>query len=430
MAFVDEMGFHSPFLAPENRDSLYVKGIAISDCSLEKHILHLLRLRGPFCKGWFEMGDRMNRKGIRQGFIALTLLMVLSLGVISAWEPLPAVNAQGGFVNIVSSKVSEAPNYALPGSESFWKMISSTNVPLAASVSPGGGHTPDVLVKSANDGFNIYVLFRWNDSVGSSFGSGSEIYTAPNGTLLPLNPEDTSQVNQLFYNSTYFYPDRVAMLWFLENATQRQQSPAMQLGSNGAITGGAAEIWHWQSVPTDNSPNDPDFPGGYTNPLGDAVFPPDNLSYAEDDYTNMTGFYVIAGSFGADTPNLNPYADPYIVHVGSYFSDTSKTWTVEMVRTFATSEASQYRIQLATGSSYYVAFAVWNGKLGESAHIKSVSQWYNLTVSNQPPPTSPAIPPSVGGVSATQAAVVGIGLLIVGAIAGITIRPKPRNTKR
>jgi cytochrome b558/566 subunit A len=204
----------------------------------------------------------------------------------------------------------------------------------------------------------------------------------------------------------------------------------MELGSSGALTGGAAEIWHWQSVPTDNNPNDPDFPGGYTNPSGTPIFPADNVSYAEDDYTNASGFYVIAGSFGADSPNLDPYADPYIVHAGNYFSDANKTWTVEMVRTFATSEASQYRAQLATGSNYYVAFAIWNGKLGESAHVKSVSQWYSLMISDQGPPIPPVVQPAGGGISATLAGAVGVGLLIVGVILGILMRPRPRETEK
>lgn len=198
----------------------------------------------------------------------------------------------------------------------------------------------------------------------------------------------------------------------------------MQLGSNGAITGGAADIWHWQSVPTDNSSNDTSFPGGYTDPLGNPLSPPDNLSFAEDDYTNATSFYVIAGSLGVGSPNLEPFADPYTVHVGNYFSDTDKTWTIEMVRPFTTSDATQYRVQLAAGSSHYVAFAVWNGKLGESAQVKSVSQWYNLTISQLP-----ATPPSqVTGtnVTPTLAAVVGIGLFITGVVVGIATRPKPK----
>lgn len=205
----------------------------------------------------------------------------------------------------------------------------------------------------------------------------------------------------------------------------------MELGSSGAISGGAAEIWHWQSVPTDNSPNDTGFPGGYTDPSGYLIYPPDNMSYAEDDYTNTTGFFVIGGSFGQDAPNLQPYADPYLVHVGNYFSTADKTWTVEMVRTFNPSDATAYRVQLANGASYFVAFAIWNGRMGESAHIKSVSQWYNLTISNQTPPTtSPTTQPSEGGVSPTLAAVVAVGLLIVGVVIGILTRPKPKRTRR
>ena len=80
----------------------------------------------------------------------------------------------------------------------------------------------------------------------------------------------------------------------------------MELGSSGAITGGAADIWHWQSVPTDNNPSDQDFPGGYTDPTGKAIYPNNNMSFAEDDFTDMTGFFVTGGSFGADAPNLDP----------------------------------------------------------------------------------------------------------------------------
>jgi cytochrome b558/566 subunit A len=139
---------------------------------------------------------------------------------------------------------------------------------------------------------------------------------------------------------------------------------------------------------------------------------------------------VTGGSFGADSPNLDPYADPFVIHAGNYFSENNQTWTVEMVRSFTTSEASQYRVQLTTGSSHFVAFAVWNGKLGESAHIKSVSQWYTLTVGDQPPPAPPISTPIEAGVPATLAAAVGTGLLIVGVIIGIVIRPRRSETQK
>ncbi len=359
------------------------------------------------------------------------LILLLALIVLSANGPYVTrfASAQGALPTITSYRVDGAPNYDAPGSESFWNSVGETTVPLAASVSPGGGHTANVLVKSANNGYDIYILLQWHDDQGPSFGSASEIYQAQNGTLLPLDPASTSNVGQLFYNSTYYYQDRAAVLWFLPSASNRQQSPVMELGSSGAITGGAADIWHWQSVPTDNSSNDTDFPGGYTDPSGNPIFPSDNLSFAEDDYTNTTGFFVIAGSFGQDSPNLVPNADPYIVHVGNSFSTTEKTWTVEMVRAFNPSDAAGYRVLLANGANYFVAFAIWNGRLGESAHIKSVSPWYNLAISSQAQPT-PTTQPTGGGVSPALSAVVAIGLLIVGVVIGILTRPKPKRSRR
>lgn len=369
----------------------------------------------------------LNSSSRRRASVAVALLTCLLFGSLVVLGGPKSVDAQNQFVDLTSYRVTGAPNYTAPGSETFWSSIPWTDVPLSASVAPGGGHTPDILVKSANDGFNIYMLFRWNDSVGPSFGASSELYEASNGTLLPLDPENTANVKQLFYNSSYYYPDRVAMLWFLASLSTRRQAPAMQLGSDGAITGGAANIWHWQSNPTDNDPNDTGFPGGYTNPSGAPIFPDDNVSFAEDDYTNTTGFYVIAGSFGVGSPNLDPYADPFVVHVGNYFSGVYEDWTVEMVRSFLTSDPT-YRVQLATGSTYYVAFAVWNGRMGESSHIKSVSQWYTITISDEAP-SVPITAQSQTGILPTLAAAVGIGLLLVGMIIGITIRPKTREDR-
>jgi hypothetical protein len=351
---------------------------------------------------------------------ALSIILILVLLSSSRFS---SVEGQT-YPNITSYRVNGAPNYNAPGNESFWNMMDWTNVPLAASVSPGGGHTPEVSIKSANDGFNTYVLLKWTDSVGPSFGAESEVYTSSNGTLVPLSEGATMNVTQLFYNSTYYYPDRVAVLWFIGGG--REQSPVMQLGSSGAITGGAADIWHWQSVPTDNNPNDQDFPGGYTDPTGRVTYPNNNMSFAEDDFTNMTGFFVTAGNFGANAPNLDPYADPFIIHVGNAFSDSNKTWSIEMVRSFTTSDP-QFQVQLKTGATYYAAFAVWNGRLGESAHIKSVSQWYTITISDNPPPYLSTTPTSqTPGISPTLAGAVGLGLLIVGVIIGLVARSKSK----
>ncbi len=285
-----------------------------------------------------------------------------------------------------------------------------------------------MLVKSANTGFDVYMLFQWNDTAGPSFLSDTEVYRAANGSLVPLSPGLTGNVTQLYYNSSYYYPDRAAMLWFVANQSEQQTSPRMMLGTNGAITGGAAEIWHWQSNPTDNSPNDTGYPGGYTDPSGKAIYPPDNLTFAEDDYTNTSGFYVVGGSFNTSSPNLDPYADPFIVHAASAYSFVNKTWTVEMVRSFTTIDAaSRYRVQLATGSSYYIALAVWQGRMGESSDFKSVSLWYNLTVSEKPASSHASLSTTsttsvLGQVSTPLAIAVATGVLIAGLVIGTVLR--------
>jgi len=100
-----------------------------------------------------------------------------------------------------------------------------------------------------------------------------------------------------------------------------------------------------------------------------------------------------------------------------------------MVRSFTT-EDSQYRVQLQAGSTYYVAFAVWNGMLGESSHIKSVSAWYSLTISNQSPPstsTTSSGPPPQLGIPPDLAAAVGLGLLLVGVLIGLVARSKTKD---
>lgn len=362
------------------------------------------------------------RKKTGEAVRIATVLIPIVLLVFVAW-PGQSVVAQTTVVNITSYRVDGAANYNAPGNESFWKDIGWTNVPLGASVTPGGGNTSSVLVKSANDGFNIYILMRWNDGKGPSYGASPEAYMW-NGKFKLLYYQNTSLVKQLFYNSTYYYPDRVAMLWFLGGP--QDIVPKMQLNSTGAITSGSANIWHWQSNPTDNNPSDTGYAGNYTDPKGKLIFPPNNSSFAEDDYTDKTGFYPISGNVSISPSyslNLDPYGNPFMVLAGNYFSNTNKTWTVEMVRPLTVSQDLRYRVQLFVGSKYFVGFAVWNGRMGESQHIKSVSQWYSLTVSNQSPQSSPA---PAAGVGITLVVATASGLLIAGLIIGVVVRPEKK----
>ncbi len=99
-----------------------------------------------------------------------------------------------------------------------------------------------------------------------------------------------------------------------------------------------------------------------------------------------------------------------------------------MVRSFTTDEPN-YNVQLSTGSSYYVAFAVWNGRMGESSNFKSVSQWYNLTISAASQPTTQVSIATGGSITTTLAVAVGVGALIVGLVIG-TVLKMPRSSKK
>ncbi len=117
----------------------------------------------------------INFRGAKVRFVVLSAILLTILLFSSRSSPM--VNGQT-YPNITSYRVSGAPNYDAPGNESFWSTMDWTNVPLAASVSPGGGQTSEVSIKSANDGFNVYVLLKWTDMVGPSFGWDGELYRA------------------------------------------------------------------------------------------------------------------------------------------------------------------------------------------------------------------------------------------------------------
>ncbi len=150
-------------------------------------------------KKMLSVRNAVTRTAKTKQSLILTLVFSLALLSQSLNAPMP-VYAETTFQNITSYRVTGAANFTAPGLEPFWRATPWTAVPLAASVSPGGGHTSALLVKSANNGFDIYVLFRWNDTQGPSYASDTEAYRASNGSLVPLTPAATADVKQLFYN--------------------------------------------------------------------------------------------------------------------------------------------------------------------------------------------------------------------------------------
>ena len=236
-------------------------------------------------------------------------------------------------------------------------------------------------------------------------------------------PEDTAGYVSLFYNSTYYYPDRFAIMWLLGGVpstwTQVAYTPHMMPGTSGALSAGQAEIWFLNSNPRANNTQDSGYPGPtffnrtspppyvhhpqYNDPLNLGYLP--NQGLIADLFVNGSSIYYIGGNYQAsfpsiDNPHITPWQvangmanlsqlwDPSVVATGFQFvnTPTGQYMIAEFARTFSTvgvsggQGESHYQIQLQLGQTYHVAFAVFQGGAGESVDFKSISFWWNLYI--------------------------------------------------
>ncbi|WP_216604173.1 ethylbenzene dehydrogenase, partial [Acidianus sp. RZ1] len=276
-------------------------------------------------------------------------------------------------------------------------------------------------------------------------------------------PEDTAGYVSLFYNSTYMYPERFAIMWLLggvpKDWTQIAYTPHMMPGTSGALSAGEAEIWVLNNNPRANNTADFGYPGPtlfsrttappyyhypqYKDPL--------NLGYLKnqgiiaDLYSNGSSIYYIGGppyqgfpyinskyistwqfqqfEEGTNTTPINVTAlwNPSVVATGFKFYNTPTGPWMKAVfaRTFTTfgvsggQGESHYQIQLKPGNSYWVAFAVFQGGSGESVDFKSISFWWRIYI--QPPSgsTSALLPLFIIG-NSIAAPAIAISLFVKG----------------
>ena len=236
-------------------------------------------------------------------------------------------------------------------------------------------------------------------------------------------PEDTAGYVSLFYNSTYMYPERLAILWLLGGVpsswTQVAYTPHMMPGTSGALSAGQAELWILNNNPRANNTQDAGYPGptlfSRNSPPPYTHYPqykdPLNLGYLQnqgliaDAFVNGSSIYYIGGDYqvafpSLNNPHVNPFEvingmvngsqlwDPSVVATGFQFvnSPTGPYMIAEFARTFSTvgvsggQGESHYQIQLQPGQTYHVAFAVFQGGSGESVDFKSISFWWNLYI--------------------------------------------------
>lgn len=246
-------------------------------------------------------------------------------------------------------------------------------------------------------------------------------------------PEDTAGYTSLFYNSTYMYPERVAIMWFLGGAPSSWQqvayTPHMVVGTPGALSAGEAEVWHWNSNPRANNTQDTGYGAPITsitgvqfslnnwteNPAYQSYLAHDPLKLGfiyhqgmiNDMFTNGSSLYIVGGIPFVNTfPELNNNSitgwqwlqgnyspkdlwDPSLVATGARVvqTTTGTYWYLEFARTFTTigTPSAPYQVQFYPGHTYWVAFAVFQGGAGESVDFKSISFWWRVYIQPDKP---------------------------------------------
>lgn len=249
--------------------------------------------------------------------------------------------------------------------------------------------------------------------------NGSQITVLPNGTIIfwhSLRPMEYLLYNYgMFYgyyaNSSWYYPDRVAMMWYLGSGVPAEDG--MNIGgkypgqvfdgfnftyAGGSLKqpGGAANIWMWVSGATwNNATYDPAFKANLwenESLTGLPYVDPGDHGFAVPLYTNNTDMYEVdtAGIWytpvSGNTNALN--GSLYFIWTGAKWDNGS--WCVEFARPMAVPQGYlPWMVNITTGKTYYVAFAVWQGRLGETLFDKSITPTFvQLQVVNSPPPTS------------------------------------------
>jgi len=268
----------------------------------------------------------------------------------------------------------------------------------------------------------------------------SQIQVLSNGTILfyhsPRPMEYIFYCNGLFYgyytNSTWYYPDRVAMMWYMGTGTPTMDG--MNIGGKYAgqvydgynlsvaggsfkMPGGSANIWMWVSGATwNNATYDPAFKvhlWANESLTGLPYTDPDCGGFAVPLYTNNTDMYEVdcAGIWYTPVQSSGLNGSLFMIRTGAKWCNGY--WTAEFVRSLTVpSNIAKYEPQIALNTTYYVAFAVWQGREGETLFDKSiVTPFVTLALSTASHPTPP--PPLVISPTLMTVTVVGVVVAVV-----------------
>ncbi len=366
------------------------------------------------------------------------LVMVAATSSSAAFFLQVPVGAQLS-ANMPGPYVQGAIDLGNPGGEGFWSPLTGAVIPLTATNSYGG-NTKSILVKMANNGTDILVYATWTD---------------PTESRIKNNVIEEEAFPALFKaNSTFYYEDRIVFWWSLDQSVG--PPPCMQKSAYGHGEGeslaGTGNMWHWKAARTDSlGTSYGKLKYGSGPDKGKALIPPH--SYADNEFINTTGHnqlgwdqYPTATTPGDFTigegENNIPYNTFMVSAHGAYDSSTHM-WKWVASRKLTTTPSLHVQ-QFAPGKLYYFAVAVYDGgpipipqtvghpagwtMYGENEETKSISTWYTMALSSAA--ATSATTPGVGGISFETAAVVSLGMLIVGFVAGLLVISKFALPKR
>lgn len=281
----------------------------------------------------------------------------------------------------------------------------------------------------------------------------TQIQTLPNGTILlyhsPRPLEDLLYSDGMFYgyyvNSTWYYPDRAAIMWYLGTGVPSQDCMNLggkvpdqtydgftlkYAGGSMAESGIATNIWMWVTGATWNSTNDPAFKVNLwqnTSLTGLSYTDPHNHGFAVPLYSNNTNLYEVDTAGIWYTPVKSSGLNGSLFYIWTGATWENGTWVLEWVYPLnVPSDYLPYFVNITANKIYYVAFAVWQGTEGETAFDKSISpSFVTLELVNQAPPTSTTTSTTSPMVSTTSPATTTIVEIpftdIVVTIAGVIV---------
>jgi cytochrome b558/566 subunit A len=232
----------------------------------------------------------------------------------------------------------------------------------------------------------------------------------------------------LFYgyyvNSSWYYPDRAAIMWYM--GTGSNPGDCMNVGGDypnenfdgyvipkvgGSLSSGPASIWMWVSGATWNSSEDPAFQinmWSNTSITGLNYTDQGNHGFAVPLYTNQTALYEVDTSGIWYPPVQQGGLNGSLFYIWTGANWSNGYWTLEYIRPMTTpSYLAYYEPQFQVGKEYDVAFAIWQGKEGETLFDKSItSSFLTLYISQQTPPTSTSYSSSTSSTTLTNSSTI------------------------